>query len=68
MTLNGISVSFLPIKTPRYSRKGRPLVTYKDKKLCAIACLKEFISRWNVIVGLDCKQFIINPFLPNIPF
>ena len=63
MTLNDMSVAFLPNKAPKDSGMCRSQLkveykTNKDKKLCVIACHRDFISRWNVVVELDSKQII----------
>ena len=50
-----MSVTFLPNQGLKYFRKGRLLTKfeyrlYKDKTLCAIACIEEYI---NVVIGLE---------------
>ena len=56
-----MSVTFLPNQGLKYFRKGRLLTKfeyrlYKDKTLCAIACIEEYI---NVVIGLEIQQFTI---------
>ena len=64
MFLNDLSVTFIPTEVFKHSRKGKPLDkfeyrAYVDKKLCVIACLKEYISRHNKTDGLTTDQLII---------
>ena len=63
MFLNDLSVTLIPTEVLKHSRKGKPLHrfeyrAYVDKKLCVIACLKEYISRRNKIEGLTTDQLI----------
>ena len=53
MTSNNMSGKLLPIKVIKYYKKGRPLGSfsyrvYKDKQFFVTACLKEYISQWDV--------------------
>ena len=53
MTSNDISIKFLPINVIKYYKKGRPLGSfsyrvYKDNNFVVTACLKEYISQWDV--------------------
>ena len=64
MFLNDLSVTFIPTEVLKHSRKGKALDkfecrAYVDKRLCVIACLKEYISRRNKIEGLTTDQLII---------
>ena len=64
MFLNDLSVTFIPTEVLKHSRKGKALDkfecrAYVDKRLCVIACLKEYISRRNKIDGLTTDQLII---------
>ena len=57
-------MTFTPTEVLKHSRKGKPLDkseyrAYVDKKLCVIACLKEYISMRNKIEGLTTDQLII---------
>ena len=64
MVLSDISVTFVPTKVLKHSRKGKPLDkfeyrAYPEKRLCIIACLKEYISRRNKHKDLNTDQLII---------
>ena len=66
MVLNDLSVTFIPTdEVLKHSRKGKPLDKFeyraydKDKTLCLIKWLKEYISRRNKYEGLITDQLII---------
>ena len=64
MVLNDLLVTFIPTEVLKHSKKGKPLDkfecrAYKDKTLCVIACLKEYISRRKKHERLTTGQLII---------
>ena len=64
MVLNDLSVTFIPTKVLKHSRKGKTLDkfeyrSYPDKKLCIISCLREYLPSRDEHVDLNTDQLII---------
>ena len=50
MVLNDLSVTLIPTEVLKHSRIDKPLgkfeyISYTDKKLCIISCLREYLTR-----------------------
>lgn len=64
MSLNVMSVNFLPNRELRNYKEGKPMGIfehrgYKENK-CFIGCIKEYISQWNGLRVLCSKRLIID--------
>ena len=64
MVLNELSVTFIPTEKLKHSWKGKPLDkfeyrSYRDKKLCIISCLREYLTSQDKHVILNTDQLII---------